>query len=155
MGSPWNWTEPVKPIANGKTAATVPPDKEPEDSMSDGDNLGRVAPWQIREFPEKLREDIIRQAKEEKVSVSEFVTAHFVALRDAGWVRGGASNGLQTVKRPQGIDRIALLTAVTALASATQSKIPGASSWAAAMVREARGLPPLPVRLTGPKRIKA
>lgn len=120
--------------------------------MSDGDNLGRAAPWQIREFPEKLREDIIRQAKEEKVSVSEFVTAHFVALRDAGWAQGGASNGMQTVKRSPSIDRIALLTAVTALSAATQRKIPGAVTLAAEMIREARGLPPLLLRLTGPKR---
>lgn len=54
---------------------------------------------------------------------------------------------------PQPVLAVEAMTAVTALAAATQSKIPGASALAAEMVREARRLPPLPPRLTGPKRL--
>lgn len=57
--------------------------------MDANDVLGKVGPWQIKEFPEALREDITRQAKLERLTVGEFVTGHMAALRDAGWPRGG------------------------------------------------------------------
>ena len=125
--------------------------------MSDSDNLGKVSPWQIREFPETLRDDIVKQAKLEKVSVSEFVTAHMAALRDAGWSRGGASNGVQTVNQPRKPDPLALLSAATAVA-ATGVKVNGLGTWAEDLIREARGLPPLartpPRRLTNGQTVK-
>jgi len=119
--------------------------------MSESDNLGKVSPWQIREFPESLREDIIKQAKAERVSVSQFVTSHMAALRDAGWPRGGTSNQAQTVNPTRKADPMALLSAVTAVA-ATGQKIKGLGAWTEDLIREARGLPPV-VRTPPPRRL--
>lgn len=55
--------------------------------MEDQENLGPVEPWQIRTFPRALRLEIVEQAKKEGVPLSEFVTARWVALRDADWPR--------------------------------------------------------------------
>ena len=110
--------------------------------MSDTDNLGKATPWQIREFPEVLREDIIKAAKAERVSVSEFVTSRMVLMRDAGWPRELPSNGVQTVKQERGPDPVWLLGAATAVA-ATGGKVRGLTGWTEALIREARGLPPL------------
>jgi hypothetical protein len=49
------------------------------------ENLGRVAPWQIREFPDGLRRELIDEARKRRVSVSEFVTAYMVLLRNLNW----------------------------------------------------------------------
>lgn len=126
--------------------------------MSDVDNLGKVSPWQIREFPETLREDILKAAKTEQISVSEFVTRRMALLRDAGWPRELSSNGTQTVKPATTINPPQLLAAVTAVA-ATGVKVPGLGAWAGDLVREARGLPPrerrpTPRRLTHDQTVK-
>jgi hypothetical protein len=119
--------------------------------MSDSDNLGKVSPWQIREFPESLRDDIVKQAKAERVSVSEFVTGHMAALRDAGWNRADVSNRAQTVNQTRKTDPMALLAAATAVA-ATGVKVEGLAGWTADLIREARGLPPL-TRTPPPRRL--
>ena len=119
--------------------------------MSESENLGKAAPWQIREFPESLREAIIKQAKQEKVSVSEFVTGHMAALRDAGWPRGGVSTQTQTIKPSKPTDHMALLAAATAVA-ATGEKVRGLATWTEDLIREARGLPPL-VRTAPPRHL--
>lgn len=61
--------------------------------MTNVENLGTTSAWQIRDFPEALRQEVIRQAKAEKVSVPEFVIGHMIALRDAGWPQPGEPGG--------------------------------------------------------------
>ena len=54
--------------------------------MADQQNLGPVKAWQIREFPEELRKEIVAEAERQGVPVSEFMTAQMAALQSAGWV---------------------------------------------------------------------
>lgn len=78
-------------------------------------NLGPVKAWQIRDFPELLREEIVAQADVEGVSVSEFATAKWAALRDNGWqVTGGPFPGAGNPKRLEALRELAELAAVVA-----------------------------------------
>jgi hypothetical protein len=63
------------------------------------------APFQIRDFPVALREEIVREAKANEMSVGEFMTGVCLAARNAGWSRAtrrehdanGLSNGLPSL----------------------------------------------------------
>ncbi len=65
---------------------------------------GERAPFQIREFPVALREEIVKEAKANDLSVGEFMVAVCTAAREAGWIRArpakaaanGVSNGQTT-----------------------------------------------------------
>jgi len=44
-----------------------------------------MVPWQIREFPERLRDAITEQARKENVKVGELLTRLVIEANDAGW----------------------------------------------------------------------
>jgi hypothetical protein len=78
--------------------------------MADIDNLGKVSAWQIKEFPEGLREEIARQAKQARMSVGEFVTGIMVQARDAGWrLDGAAGKPFETSKPPANLGDLSML----------------------------------------------
>lgn len=72
------------------------------------------APFQIRDFPVSLREEIVRAAKDAEMTVSDFATGVFVQAREAGWVRavptrGSAANGLSNTQDTEIAQNISLL----------------------------------------------
>jgi len=51
----------------------------------DGENQGRMVPWQIREFPENLRDAITEQARKEGVKVGELLARLVLEANENGW----------------------------------------------------------------------
>jgi adenine/guanine phosphoribosyltransferase-like PRPP-binding protein len=53
--------------------------------MSEADDLGPAEPWQIKQFPRRLRQELTEQAHTERVSVGELLTRLVIAAREGGW----------------------------------------------------------------------
>jgi hypothetical protein len=77
------------------------------------ENLGKTGAWQIRDFPEALRLQIIEAAKATGATVPEFVTRIMVQARDAGWFDGlqTPSNAVavRPLSKPAGLEELATL----------------------------------------------
>lgn len=57
------------------------------------ETLGKLMPWQIKEFPEGLRRELTEQARQADLTVGEWLTRIVVAFRDAGWPMDGLPPG--------------------------------------------------------------
>jgi hypothetical protein len=76
-------------------------------------DLGPAEPWQIRQFPRRLRLELTEQARQERVSVGELLTRLVVAARDAGWQFDLAAEPLPAVDT---MTRLALVERAVAAA---------------------------------------
>jgi hypothetical protein len=75
--------------------------------------LGPAEPWQIRQFPRRLRLELTEQARQEHVSVGELLTRLVVAARDAGWQFDPAAESLPVADT---LTRLALVERAVAAA---------------------------------------
>src|SRR5436853_596759 len=87
--------------------------------MDDDSNLGPVEPWQIKQFPRRLRLELTEQARQEKVSVGELLTKLVLAARDVGWQFDGQAPGAapKPRTRPDPEKRLSLAERVVAAAA--------------------------------------
>jgi hypothetical protein len=83
-----------------------------------------LAPWQIREFPTDLRERLTKRAKDEGMSVGEFLTRILMAAEAAGWPMAfaGTSNGKTLVKPEPGDDTALWVTLACQVAAAPRQR---------------------------------
>lgn len=84
------------------------------------------APFQIRDFPIALREEIVRAAKDADLTVSDFTAGIFIQAREAGWTRSvqvhnnPAANGLSNKQNTEIAQNIALLVGALCQLSTTK-----------------------------------
>jgi hypothetical protein len=99
----------IRAVCGGKTV-------KPEAPM--------LAPWQIREFPTDLRERLTKRAKDEGMSVGEFLTRILMAAEAAGWPMAfvGTSNGKTLVKPEPGDDTALWVTLACQVAAAPRQR---------------------------------
>lgn len=94
-------------------------DEQPE--ALDGDELGRVEPWQIKQFPRRLRLEIAEQARQQKMPVGDFVLGFMLAARASGWKLNGETtamiDGFSPSARQTELDRAARVAAQIAAAA--------------------------------------
>jgi hypothetical protein len=89
-----------------------------------------TGPFQIRDFPIALREEIVREAKAQDQSVSEFMVAICLASRSAGWSRAavptanGMSNGVTNKHGVEIVDRVATLVHAACELAAADERLP-------------------------------
>ena len=113
------------------------------------EDLGPLEAWQIRGFPRTLRQLIIQEAKDRRMSPGEFATRIFVAARDAGWETGHAP-AAPTAPPPS------LLELTQAAIALAETQAPGFRGLAGQSRRAVRhrlaALAPAPQRLLQPPR---
>jgi hypothetical protein len=120
--------------------------------------LGPAEPWQIKQFPRRLRLELTEQARQERVSVGELLTRLVVSARDAGWQFDASAEPLPAA---DAMARLALVerAVATAVSLASAPDVPRAfRSRANRLLRESLpGGPrqPPPVAAPGPLAIAA
>ena len=82
--------------------------------MTAPEDLGPLEAWQIREFPRDLRQAIVAEAKNRRMSPGEFATKIFLAARDAGWDGFAASPDSPPVRPRMPVDDLCKLTEAAA-----------------------------------------
>jgi len=124
------------------------------------DVLGTPKPWQIKDFPEGLRNRIITAARDANQSVAEYVTG--VMVRHLGGTATGPDtrvNGFANRVNHPGLnpsELAGLMQGMAALATATgtppaKADMRRAYALVDDQVRQARGMPPRPIRQPKPK----
>lgn len=109
------------------------------------ENLGEVAPWQIKEFPVEIREELTKVAKARSQTVGAFLTDILVEYRDAGWPERAVvtlSNSTANFVKPPDPDRLHQAIASLAMLAQHEADIPP-PAWRAAhrlLGREMRAL---------------
>jgi hypothetical protein len=89
-----------------------------------------TGPFQIRDFPIALREEIVREAKAQDQSVSEFMVAICLASRAAGWSRAavptanGMSNGVTNNQGIENTDKVVSLVHAACELAAADERLP-------------------------------
>src|SRR4051794_26808454 len=63
----------------------------------------RMSPWQIKSFPDDLREEVTAAARAKGVTVADFMARAVLALKEAGW-RDGAGWPAKAPALPAGAD---------------------------------------------------
>ena len=124
------------------------------------DVLGTPKPWQIKDFPEGLRNRIISAARDANQSVAEYVTGVMVRHLDGAATGPDARvNGFANRVNHPGLnpsELAGLMQGMAALTTATGTPPAKADARRAYAlvddhVRAARGMPPRPIRLPKPR----
>jgi len=106
-----------------------------------------TAPWQIKDFSVTLRRAITEAARQQDVTVSEFLHAHFTKFGVDGVVVEGQTGQALPVKPDTSIDDLCRLTEAAAKLAETRDRMPKALAGALSRrLREAlrTGAPPRP-----------